>query len=133
MAVEAKLTAEPVSKKDQQSLGYAWYVVLVLMVCYTLSFVDRQILSLLVGPIKQDLGISDARIGLLQGLAFASFYTFLGVPMGRIADRSNRRNLIVAGIFFWSLMTALCSVARSFWSLFFARMGVGVGEATLGP
>jgi MFS family permease len=114
-------------------LGYAWYVVFVLMLCYTLSFIDRQILSLLVAPIKQDLGISDARIGLLQGLAFAVFYTLLGLPMGRVADRSSRRNLIAVGVFFWSLMTAVCSIARSFWSLFFARMGVGVGEATLGP
>lgn len=114
-------------------LGYAWYVVIVLMVCYTLSFIDRQILSLLVGPIKQDLGISDTRIGLLQGMAFAIFYTLLGLPMGWLADRRSRRNIIALGVFFWSLMTALCAVARSFWSLFFARMGVGVGEATLAP
>ena len=118
---------------NKPDLNYAWYVVLVLMVCYTLSFIDRQILSLLVTPIKQDLGISDARIGLLQGLAFAVFYTLLGLPMGRIADRRSRRNLIAVGIFFWSVMTALCSFARSFWSLFLTRMGVGVGEATLGP
>ena len=118
---------------EKAGTGHAWYVVIVLMSCYTLSFVDRQILSLLVGPIKQDLGISDARIGLLQGLAFAFFYTLLGLPMGRIADRGSRRNLIAAGVFFWSLMTALCSAAGSFWSLFLARTGVGVGEATLGP
>jgi len=133
MPVATDRSPTPIVSEMQFSSSYAWYVVLVLMVCYTLSFVDRQILSLLVGPIKQDLGISDARIGLLQGLAFGTFYTVLGVPMGRIADRGNRRNLIVAGIFFWSLMTALCSVARSFWSLFSARLGVGVGEATLGP
>ena len=123
----------PASQIDKPDLGYAWYVVLVLMTCYALSFIDRQILSLLVTPIKQDLGISDARIGLLQGLAFAVFYTLLGLPMGRIADRRSRRNLIAVGIFFWSAMTGLCSFARSFWSLFLARMGVGVGEATLGP
>jgi MFS family permease len=121
------------SLTKEATLGYAWYVVFVLMVCYTLSFIDRQILSLLVGPIKRDLGISDTRVGLLQGLAFALFYTLLGLPMGRFADRGSRRNLIALGVFFWSLMTAVCSVARSFWSLFFARMGVGVGEATLAP
>src|SRR5712691_1532753 len=121
------------SRAKEATLGYAWYVVLVLMVCYTLSFIDRQILSLLVGPIKRDLGITDTRVGLLQGLAFALFYTLLGLPMGRFADRGSRRNLIALGVFFWSLMTAVCSVARSFWSLFFARMGVGVGEATLAP
>jgi MFS family permease len=118
---------------QQSSLRYAWYVVFVLMVCYTLSFIDRQILSLLVAPIKRDLGISDTKIGLLQGLAFALFYTLLGFPLGWIADRYSRRNLVAAGVFFWSLMTALCSLAASFSSLFLARMGVGVGEATLGP
>src|SRR6185503_17082308 len=122
-----------VSQTSEPKMGYAWYVVLILMACYTLSFIDRQILSLLVAPIKQDLGISDTRVGLLQGLAFAVLYTALGLPMGRIADRRSRRNLIAVGVFFWSLMTALCSVARSFGSLFLARVGVGVGEATLGP
>lgn len=123
----------PSAETGQPGLAYAWYVVFVLMICYTLSFIDRQILSLLVRPIKQDLGISDTQIGLLQGLAFALFYTLLGLPIGRVVDRSNRRNLISAGVFFWSLMTALCSIARSFWSLFLARLGVGVGEATLAP
>jgi MFS family permease len=121
------------SDSTRKGLGYAWYVVIVLMLCYTLSFIDRQILSLLVVPIKHDLGISDTRMGLLQGLAFALFYTFLGLPVGAIADRGSRRNLIAAGIFLWSLMTGLCSIAKSFSSLFLARMGVGVGEATLAP
>ena len=112
---------------------YSWYVVFVLMACYTLSFIDRQILSLLVGPIKADLGVSDTSIGLLQGLAFALFYTLLGLPMGRMADRGSRRNLIAAGILVWSLMTALCAVAKSYTSLFLARLGVGVGESSLSP
>jgi MFS family permease len=132
-AQETSQIAEEVTETAKPGLNYAWYVVFVLMVCYTLSFIDRQILSLLVGPIKQDLGISDTRIGLLQGLAFAVFYTLLGLPMGWLADRRSRRNLIAVGVFFWSLMTALCSIAMSFGSLFLARLGVGVGEATLGP
>src|SRR5712691_2641298 len=121
------------SRAKGATLGYAWYVVLVLMVCYTLSFIDRQILSLLVAPIKHDLGISDTRIGLLQGLAFALFYTMMGLPLGRIADTCSRRTLISFGVLFWSVMTTLCATAKSFWSLFLARMGVGVGEATLAP
>jgi MFS family permease len=113
--------------------GYAWYVVIVLMLAYTLSFVDRQILSLLVKPIKAELQISDTQIGLLQGFAFALFYTVLGLPMGRIVDRYNRRNLIAGGVFLWSLMTTVAGGARSFGALFAARMGVGLGEATLSP
>jgi MFS family permease len=115
------------------TVRYAWYVVIVLMLCNTMSFIDRQILGLLVAPIKRDLGISDTRIGLLQGLAFALFYTLMGLPLGRIADTRSRRNLISTGVLFWSLMTTLCSTAKSFSSLFLARMGVGVGEAALAP
>lgn len=112
---------------------YEWYVVGVLAACYTLSFVDRQILSLLVGPIKHDLGISDTQIGLLQGLAFALLYSLVGLPVGRWSDATNRRNLVVAGVLVWSAFTAACSAARSFVSLFMARVGVGIGEASLSP
>ena len=122
--IALKLNAETIAAKD---LRYAWYVAVVLMLCNTLSFVDRQILGLLVTPIKLELGISDTRIGLLQGLAFGIFYTLLGMPIGRIVDRSNRRKLVVVGISLWSLMTATCAAARGFWTLFLSRMGVGVG------
>jgi MFS family permease len=115
------------------SLRYAWYVVIVLTALYMLSFVDRTILSLLVGPIRRDLGISDTRIGLLQGLSFALFYTIMGLPLGRLADTRSRRNLIAAAVVVWSLFTSACSIAKSFWSLFFTRIGVGVGEAGLSP
>jgi MFS family permease len=115
------------------SLGYAWYVVIILTALYMLSFVDRTILSLLVGSIKRDLGISDTRIGLLQGLSFALFYTLMGLPLGRLADTRSRRNLIAASVVVWSLFTSFCSAAKSFWSLFFTRIGVGVGEAGLSP
>ena len=114
-------------------LRYAWFVVFILMLCYTLSFIDRQILALLVGPIRADLQISDTQMGLLGGLAFSLFYTLMGLPMGRLADRHSRRNIIAVGVAFWSVATALCAAARGYWGLFAARMGVGVGEATLGP
>jgi MFS family permease len=113
--------------------AYAWYVVAVLMVIYVFSFVDRQILSLLVGPIRRDLGISDTQMSLLMGFSFAVFYTFFGIPLGRLADARSRRGLIAAGLVVWSLMTAGCGLAQRFWHFLLLRMGVGVGEAALSP
>jgi MFS family permease len=118
---------------SRPSLSYASYALLVLMICYSLSFVDRQILTLLVGPIEKELGIDDVSMSYLQGLAFALLYTTLGVPIGYLADTRSRRWLISIGIFFWSLMTTLTAGARSFTTLFLARTGVGIGEATLAP
>ena len=91
------------------------------------------ILSLLVGPIRADLGISDLQMSLLMGFAFAVFYSALGIPLGWLADRRGRKGLIVAGVAAWSLMTAACALARSYAGLFLTRVGVGVGEATLSP
>ena len=108
-------------------------MIFVLVACYTLAFVDRQILSLLVGPIKRDLDLSDSKFGLLSGLAFAVLYTLMGLPIGRLVDTHNRRNIVVCGVTAWSIMTSLCSTARSFASLFAARIGVGIGEAALSP
>lgn len=110
-----------------------WYVVGVLTLAYLLSFLDRQILALLVEPIRRDMGLSDTQVSLLLGLAFAIFYTLLGLPLGRLADRYSRRTLIAAGITVWCLMTAACGLARNYTQLFIARVGVGVGEATLNP
>lgn len=124
---------QPGKITDRPGLAYAWYVVFALTAIYMLSFVDRQILGLLVAPMKRDLGISDTKVGMLQGLAFGVFYTLVGLPLGRLADVRNRRNLIAAGVVAWSFFTSACSVARSFVTLFLTRMGVGVGEATLSP
>lgn len=121
------------SDTDYPSPTYAWYVVVVLFVAYTLAYIDRQCINLLVEPIKHDLQISDTQISLLQGFAFVFFYTIFGIPLGRLADRRNRRIVISIGIFFWSIMTAVCGVARHFWYLFMARVGVGIGEACLSP
>jgi len=112
---------------------YSWYVVAVLMLAYTNSFIDRQVLSLLIEPIRHDLQITDTQVSLLAGLAFTIFYTLMGIPIARLADQKNRRTIIAAGITVWSVMTATCGMARNFWHLFLARVGVGVGEATLSP
>jgi len=112
---------------------YAWYVVAVLVIAYTFSFIDRQILSLLVQPMKRDLGISDFEMSLLQGFAFAIFYALVGLPIGRMVDNKKRVTIISVGILVWSVMTALSGTARFYWQLFIYRMGVGVGEAALSP
>lgn len=113
--------------------GVAWYSIGILLVAYTIAFVDRTILALLVGPIQRDLGISDTLMGLLHGIAFALFYAALGIPIARLSDQHSRRWIILIGMVIWSAMTALCGVARNFWHLFLARVGVGVGEAALSP
>ncbi|MET0363449.1 MAG: MFS transporter [Sphingobium sp.] len=112
---------------------YAWLVLSVLILAYMVSFIDRQILTLLVGPIRATLHISDFQLSLLHGFAFALFYTVMGIPIGRMVDRRRRTVIIAAGIAVWSVMTALCGVARNFTQLFLARIGVGVGEAALSP
>ncbi|HTV53038.1 MAG TPA: MFS transporter [Steroidobacteraceae bacterium] len=115
------------------SRAVAWYLVGVLMLCYTLAYADRQILAFLVAPMKHDLHISDSQVGVLQGFTFALVYTVVGLPMGVLADRFSRRNIIALGVLLWSVMTSLSSIARSFASLAAARMGVGIGEATVSP
>ncbi len=114
-------------------LVYGWYTVVLLTLAYILSFVDRYILGLLIGPIKADLGLSDIQIGLLLGPAFAVFYVLMGLPLGWLADRARRTWIVGAGIILWSTATACCGLAKSFVTLGLARIGVGVGEAALSP
>lgn len=121
------------SAGGQGSFIYRWYVVFFLTLASTISVIDRQILALMIGPVKRDLGVSDTMMGLLGGLAFTLFYTILTLPMAWLADRTNRRRIIGLGIFFWSLATMACGMASRFSHLFLARATVGVGEATLGP
>lgn len=113
--------------------GRANYALGLLVLLYVVSYVDRQVLAVLIEPIKQDLGVSDTAMGLLSGLAFALFYTTAGVPIARLADRGIRRDVIVVGVVLWSAMTACCGLARSFVQLAVARVGVGIGEASLSP
>jgi MFS family permease len=120
-------------EEDYPPLSYAWYVVGVLVLVTILSYTDRQILSLLVDPIRHDLGISDTQVGLLIGTAFAFVYGVAGIPLGWLADRVRRRNLIVAGISLWSLGTVCCGLSQNFAQFFAARLLVGIGEAVLTP
>jgi len=118
---------------DGPDRGYARYALGLLVLLYVINYVDRQVLAVLLEPIKQDLGVSDTAMGLLTGLAFAFFYTVAGVPIARLADRGTRRNVIVWGVVLWSAMTACCGLARNFVHLAAARVGVGIGEAALNP
>ena len=111
------------------SLAYRSYVLLVLVIVYTFNFIDRQIVGILAVPIKGDMHLSDRQLGLIGGLAFALFYTLLGIPIARLADRVSRTGIMTAALALWSLMTAVCGLTQNFAQLFMARVGVGVGEA----
>ncbi len=112
---------------------YAWSVVGILVATAILSYTDRQVLSLVVDPIRGDLGIDDTQISLLLGTSFAVIYGVAGIPLGWLADRVSRRNLILAGLIVWSLATLACGFTRDFGDLFVARLFVGLGEAVLSP
>jgi MFS family permease len=111
----------------------AWYAVVLLSLAYVLSYLDRIVINLLVVPIQADLGINDTQFGMLQSLAFGIFYTLMALPLGRLADARDRRFIVAGGIVLFSLFTALSGLARSYGQLFCARIGVGVGEASLTP
>ncbi len=116
-----------------KSKQYRWYVLGVLALTYAFSFMDRQILSILLEDIRAEFSLSDLQLGLLSGIAFALFYATLGIPIARLADRFNRVKIVSAAVAIWSAMTALCGAASSFWQLFLARVGVGIGEAGGSP
>ncbi|MDE0952865.1 MAG: MFS transporter, partial [Halioglobus sp.] len=133
----APVTAEKVLPPALPSSGYSrvykHYVLIIMMLVYACNALDRQILSVLLEPIKQDLGLSDTQLGLLSGMGFALFYATMGVPIARWADRHSRVNLISVAIVLWSGMTALSGAASNFLQLGLARVGVGVGEAGCTP
>ncbi|SDI51688.1 Sugar phosphate permease [Paraburkholderia steynii] len=112
---------------------YPWLLVVALFFTSVVSYLDRNIISLFVGPIRQEIGLSDVQVSLLQGIAFALLYSVMGLPFGRLVDHHTRKTLIASGVLLWSAMTICCGLSTTFWQLFFSRMGVGIGEACLGP
>ena len=113
--------------------GAAWWALALLTATYTFSFIDRQIINLLVDPIRTDLSLSDSQVSFLQGLAFVLPYVILSIPLGRIVDRANRIRVLVIGILVWTVSCVTCGLAKNFWQLGVARMGVGAGEASVTP
>src|SRR5438477_8795409 len=118
---------------EQTTGSYSWYALTLLTLVYVLNFLDRTLIYILFTPIKKELSFSDLQLALLGTTSFVIFYTLLGVPFGRLADRTQRKVIIASGLAVWSLFSGLTGFANSFWSLFFCRLMVGVGEATLGP
>ena len=119
---------------DQASGGlYRYYVLIMLMLTFMFNITDRLVMSILIEDIKAEFVLTDTQIGLLAGTAFTVFYLILGVPAGRLADRTNRKTMVAVSLSLWSLMSALCGAALGFWTLLLARLGVGVGEAGGGP
>lgn len=118
---------------EERAPAYSWYALILLTLVYVLNFLDRQLIYILFTPIQAEMKFTDLELALLGTTSFVIFYTLLGVPFGRLADRVPRKNLIAGGLAVWSLFSGLTGFADSFWSLFFCRVMVGVGEATLGP
>jgi len=119
--------------REQGAGAYAWYALSLLTLVYVLNFLDRSLIYILFTPIKKEMAFSDFQLALLGTTSFVIFYTALGIPFGRLADRAVRKNMIAYGLAVWSLFSGLTGFAKGFWTLFFCRVMVGVGEATLGP
>lgn len=124
-------TARPerVAHPSGASLGRRYWVLVVMTLVYAMNIADRFVLSTLIEPIKAEFQLSDSAVGFLTGVALALFYVTAGLPLGALADRVNRRNMIAWALTIWSLFTAMCGLAQNFWMLLLARIGVGVGEA----
>ncbi len=121
-------TSEPTAETSRGG-AYNWYVVVVLLVIYALNQLDRSVINILGESIKRELNISDTQLGLLTGTSFAVFYSLMGLPVARLADRTHRVNLISIALLAWSSLTMACGLANNYLTLFVTRMGVGIGEA----
>ena len=119
--------------QSRTSNTYGWYVAFILLIGFTFSFIDRQVLNLLVVPIQNDLNITDTQISALQGLAFVITYVGLCVPIGRIIDKTHRVSVMIIGLLVWSAATIACGFSKNYISMFIARMGIGAGESTVHP
>src|SRR5436305_3734509 len=133
MSTIAEPIAAPLAEPSERIAPYSWYALALLTAVYVLNFLDRSLIYILFTPIKKEMAFTDLQLALLGTTSFVIFYTLLGIPFGRLADRVVRKNMIAGGLAVWSLFSGLTGFAHGFWPLFFCRVMVGVGEATLGP
>jgi predicted MFS family arabinose efflux permease len=129
MNMASSATTAPVDADTVSTLGQRWYVLIIMMLVYTISIADRYVFSQVQDQIKAELQLSDFGIGLVGGVSLGLFYVTMGIPLSWLADRKNRRNLLAISITLWSVATALCGLSKTFWQLLLARIGVGIGEA----
>jgi MFS family permease len=133
MSSQAIIGDQAVPAVSDRVPAYSWYALIVLTFVYVLNFLDRTLIYILFTPIKKEMAFTDLQLALLGSTSFVIFYTLLGIPFGRLADRTVRKNMIAGGLAMWSLFSGLTGFAKGFWTMFFCRLMVGVGEATLGP
>ncbi|OLE54308.1 MAG: hypothetical protein AUG51_08530 [Acidobacteria bacterium 13_1_20CM_3_53_8] len=133
MSSETSVATEEIKTASDRVPAYSWYALAVLTLVYLLNFLDRTLIYILFTPIKNEMAFTDLQLALLGTTSFVIFYTLLGIPFGRLADRTTRKYLIAGGLAVWSLFSGLTGFANSFLTLFLCRVMVGVGEATLGP
>ncbi len=119
----------PVDVDKVSTLGQRWYVLLIMMLAYTINIADRYVMSTVLEPIRLELNLTDSGVAFLTGVSLALFYVTMGIPLSWIADRYNRKNLLAASMAIWSAMTALCGMSQGYMQLLLARIGVGIGEA----
>ena len=125
MSPDASIAVAPTRPVARKGDVYDWYIVVVLLVIYALNQLDRSVINILAESIKRELGISDTQLGLLTGTSFAVFYSLMGLPVARFADRTHRVNLIGVALVAWSALTMACGLAVNYLSLFLIRIGVG--------
>src|SRR5215213_5169067 len=127
------MNADILIKEEKSVSSYSWYALWLLTLVYVFNYLDRTIIYILLPLIKREMAFTDLQLAMLGSMSFVIFFTVLGIPFGRLADRAVRKNMIAAGLAVWSIFSGLTGFANGFWSLLLCRVMVGVGEATLGP
>jgi predicted MFS family arabinose efflux permease len=129
MMMTSSAPTAPINADQVSTLGQRWYVLIIMMLAYTINIADRYVMSTVLEPIRLELNLTDGGVAFLTGVSLALFYVTMGIPLSWVADRYNRKNLLAASMAIWSAMTALCGLSQGYMQLLLARIGVGIGEA----